>query len=206
MNYSGFDVSGTPKASTSDIARCEEAAGRKANGIYYTPLPLARVLCEWVLERRPQRILEPSYGNGAFLRAAYETLEQGGIPDPARRLVGVEIDPDAPRRVRDSGLDLKPAQLHQGDLLELNAKQLGGRFGAIAGNPPYIRHHLLPEELARRGRGGATERGVKLHGRSDAWAYFCAPLVRFLDDDGRLALVLPGSVLQAEYAAPLVEA
>jgi hypothetical protein len=64
----------------------------------------------------------------------------------------------------------------------------------------------LTPDLAACGREGAARLGIKLNGRSDAWAYFCAHLVGFLASGGRLALVLPGSALQADYAKPLLEA
>ena len=121
-------------------------------------------------------------------------------------LFGVDIDPEAPQRVRDSGLEIQGGNLKTGDLLALDPEDLGGLFEAIVGNPPYVRHHRLTEELARRGRESGKRLGIELNGRSDAWAYFCAHLTSFLSDSGRLALVLPGSVLHADYAEPLLAA
>jgi adenine-specific DNA-methyltransferase len=125
---------------------------------------------------------------------------------PEERLYGVEINRDGPQQLLRRGLKLSPDHLIEGDLLEQDVDGLGGPFKAIVGNPPYIRHHRLSKDLADRGREAASELGIDLNGRSDAWAYFCAHLVTFLDPEGRLALVLPGSVLHAEYAAPLLDA
>jgi adenine-specific DNA-methyltransferase len=178
----------------------------KLNGVYYTPPRLAGILSDWALKKNPERILEPAYGGGVFLQAAHEALIRQGVPHPESRLFGVEIDPAGPTRLLDRGLRLPSTHLHEGDLLSLDVDALGGCFEAIVGNPPYIRHHLLSKELADRGREGAVRLGIDLNGRSDAWTYFCAHLVTFLAPRGRLALVLPGSVLQAEYAAPLLDA
>lgn len=164
------------------------------------------MLAQWALARDPQRILEPAFGEGVFLFAAYDTLTEAGVPDPAARLYGVELDPLGAQRLREAGLELTAGHLRQADLLSLDAKRFGGGFNAILGNPPYIRHHLLSADLVARGRSGAKGLGIELNGRSDAWAYFCAHLVTFLDTGGRLALVLPGSVLQADYARPLLNA
>jgi adenine-specific DNA-methyltransferase len=183
-----------------------DVASRKLRGAYYTPPRLAGLLCNWVLALDPKRILEPSYGEGVFLREAEAKLLEKGVRDPGHRLHGVELEPTAATRLRESGLRLPEKHLRKADLLSLTPEHLGGRFDAIIGNPPYIRHHLLTPDLAARGREGAERLGIKLNGRSDAWAYFCAHLVGFLADGGRLALVLPGSVLQAEYAKPLLEA
>lgn len=199
----------TPTSALSGVARNREAVAdsqRKANGVYYTPSRLARLLARWALARYPERILEPAFGGGVFLRAAYETLTEMGVADPASRLYGVEVDPLGRQWIRESGLKLRTRQLRQADLLSLDPKQLGGGFDAILGNPPYIRHHLLTEQLVTRGRAGGKQLGIELNGRSDVWAYFCAHLVTFLNAGGRLALVLPGSVLHADYAQPLLNA
>jgi adenine-specific DNA-methyltransferase len=178
----------------------------KLTGAYYTPPRLAGLLAGWVLERDPQRILEPSFGQGVFLREIAAKLHERGIHEPGRRIFGVELDRSAASRLRESGLRLPERHLHSGDLLSFDADALGGPFDAIVGNPPYIRHHLLDEALVARGRRSASRLGITLNGRSDAWAYFCAHLMTFLSGDGRLALVLPGSVLQADYAKPLLNA
>jgi adenine-specific DNA-methyltransferase len=179
---------------------------RKTNGVYYTPPRLAGLLADWVVERDPRRILEPSYGQGVFLREIDAKLRERGNRDPGRRIFGVELDRSAASQLRESGLKLPEGHLHSGDLLSFDADALGGLFDAIVGNPPYIRHHLLDETLVARGRRSASRLGITLNGRSDAWAYFCAHLMTFLSEDGRLALVLPGSVLQADYAKPLLNA
>jgi adenine-specific DNA methylase len=179
---------------------------RRANGAFYTPPSLARVLADWAIEHRPRRILEPSFGDGVFLRAATDLLSRSGISDPGERLFGVEIDPTAQERIKDSGLQIRGSQLWTGDLLSLDVEDLGGPFEAIIGNPPYIRHHRLDERLAERGRKSGRRLGIELNGRSDAWAYFCAHLTSFLSENGRLALVLPGSILHADYAEPLLSA
>lgn len=183
-----------------------ESTQRKLRGAYYTPPRLAGLLCNWALASVPKRVLEPSYGDGVFLREAEAKLLEHGVQSPGRRLFGVELDPDAAGRLRASGMRLPENHLWNTDLLSLTQEDLGGRFEAIVGNPPYIRHHLLTPELAARGRAGAERLGIGLNGRSDAWVYFCAHLVGFLAPGGRLALVLPGSVLQADYAKPLLEA
>jgi adenine-specific DNA methylase len=164
------------------------------------------VLTDWAIEHQPARILEPSFGNGVFLRAARDQLSKSGVSDPEARLFGVDIDPKAHEHIRDSGLKLKKDHLRTSDLLALDAEELGGPFDAIIGNPPYIRHHRLREILAERGRKSARRLGIELNGRSDAWAYFCAHLTSFLSEEGRLALVLPGSILHADYAEPLLSA
>ncbi len=197
-----------PAAPTGDSVgiRINERERRKATGAFYTPPRMARLLARWALESDPSRILEPSFGDGVFLQAAYDALAEAGVPAPASRLTGVEIDAAAAQRACERIPNLKADQLHCEDLLSLEPTLLGEPFEAILGNPPYIRHHRLTAPQIARGRAGARRLGVELNGRSDAWAYFCAHLLRFLAPGGKMALVLPGAVLHAEYAKPLLDA
>lgn len=180
------------------------ASNAKARGAFYTPRDLAQILTDWALANKPSRVLEPAFGQGVFLSAAYDALLRMGEPRPERCLFGVEIDPAGRREVLEEGLGIRSDHLLIGDLLGLEVDDLGGPFGAILGNPPYIRHHSLSPSQIARGRKSAARIGVDLNGRSDAWAYFCAHLISFLRPRGRLALVLPGSVLHADYAEPLL--
>lgn len=41
----------------------------KLRGGYYTPEPLALFITKWVLKTNPKAILEPSCGDGIFLKA-----------------------------------------------------------------------------------------------------------------------------------------
>ena len=97
-------------------------------------------------------------------------------------------------------------QLLATDFFSLTADTLGGTFDGILSNPPYVRHHRLKGEPRARARRRARQAGIELPERADAWAYFVAHLLTFLGEDGRMGLLLPGSVLHAEYADPVLAA
>src|SRR5438477_12311985 len=103
----------------------DERERRKATGAFYTPPRMARLLARWALEGNPRRILEPSFGDGVFLQAANETLVEAGVPAPATRLTGVEIDACAVQRAYERIPNVNADQLHHGDLLSLEPARPG---------------------------------------------------------------------------------
>ena len=183
-----------------------DGAQERANGVVYTPAALAEALAEWAVRRDTRRLLDPSFGDGAMLAAGVARLRSLGVRQPGRKVWGVELDALGPGRVAQRRLAIPDAHLHTGDFLAYSVEDLGGAFDAVVANPPYVRHHRLETATKRLGQRRALEAGIQLGERSDAWTYFCAHLVGVLSDDGRLAVLLPGSVLHAGYALPLLHA
>jgi adenine-specific DNA-methyltransferase len=181
---------------------------QKALGAFYTPPQLVEALVDWALDPDTRRVLDPSFGDGRFLRSAIDYLAAAGVQRPHTRVFGAELDPLVARHPCElQGLGVPPENLVEGDFFATNLDSWDGkRFDAIVGNPPYVRHHHLSPDSKRLARQHALRVGVALNERSDAWAYFCAALLDYLEPHGRLALVLPGAVLHAEYALPLLHA
>jgi hypothetical protein len=182
-------------------------AKRKALGAYYTPPELADALVRWAVDAGTARVLDPSYGDGRFLRSAIDRYRELGVSAPHRRVFGAELDDSAVQRASALRAEVPAGNLVASDFFATDLDSWdGGRFDAIVGNPPYVRHHLLSAESKRLAQLHARRVGVALSERADAWAYFCAALMDYLEPSGRLALLLPGAVLHAEYALPLLHA
>jgi adenine-specific DNA-methyltransferase len=182
------------------------ASAQRLRGAYYTPGPLAAAIAAWAVTPTANRVLDPSCGNGILLAAARDRMEELRTPDIASRLYGVEIDTDACRHTQ-AALALSADQIRQADFFACSLADIGGQpFDAVIGNPPYVRHHLQTADAKLRAAAQARAAGIELNDRADAWAYFCAHALSFLAGRGRLALILPGSVLHADYALPLIHA
>ena len=182
-------------------------AKRKALGAYYTPPDLADALVRWAVDTGTERVLDPSYGDGRFLRSAIDRYRVLGVGRPHHRVFGAELDDSAIDRAAALRAEVPVGNLIGGDFFATDLDSWDGkRFDAIVGNPPYVRHHLLSAESKQLAQRHARRVGVVLSERADAWAYFCAALLDYLEPRGRLALVLPGAVLHAEYALPLLHA
>src|SRR5215469_17926147 len=68
---------------------------QKRLGVYYTPEWLADHLVSWALLRGIGRILDPSFGGCAILRAALRHLSQRVGTRGASLVYGFDIDPHA---------------------------------------------------------------------------------------------------------------
>ena len=191
------------------VATCREEPvvdPRRLLGAYYTPDPLPGVLTEWALAPGRGTVLDPSYGGCAFLNAATTVLTGKGVPEPGHLVFGVDVDPSCLERVRVSG-NLVEKNCMVRDFLTLSPKDLhGAPFQAVIGNPPYVRHHWLNGTTREAGRAAIKAAGVRLPGRASAWAYFLVHTLSFIAKHGRLAMLVPEAIQQADYAASVREA
>ncbi|MFQ5853126.1 MAG: class I SAM-dependent DNA methyltransferase [Candidatus Binatia bacterium] len=75
------------------------------------------------------------------------------------------------------------------------------QFDAIVCNPPYTRHHQLPE--AYKSSWAAVmkqEYGIRLSRFSSLFAYFFVQATRMLAPTGRMAFITPAVVFEASYS------
>jgi adenine-specific DNA methylase len=173
-------------------------ASNKARGAYYTPPEIGAFLASWAVRTREDRVLDPACGDGALLVAAARRLRALGgggelsgsdVHAPAvaeaRARLAIEGAPVGCLRVADA-FDEPPAPVD-----------------VVIGNPPFIRYQAWSGEARQKAQRAALAAGVELTGLANAWAAFVIHACRFLDEGGRLALVLPASLLSADYAAPV---
>ena len=178
---------------------------RRLLGAYYTPDELALVMVRWALANNRGPVLDPSYGGCAFLDAAARVLSESDPASPGRLVYGVDINPLCADIVRQSER-LVDANCVARDFLEASPLDLeGSPFTAIVGNPPYVRHHWITGDQRESARAIAADSTVPLPATASLWAYFLLHSLQFLADGGRLAMLVPEAILQADYAAPLRE-
>ena len=175
-------------------------------GVYYTPEALAGVLAKWALAPGRGTVLDPSFGGCAFLNAATRVLASKGVSEPGRLVFGVDVDPLCLEYVRGSR-NLVEKNCMVRDFLSLSPKDLhGAPFEAVIGNPPYVRHHWLNGTTREAGRAAVAAAGVRLPARASTWAYFLVHALSFIARHGRLAMLVPEAIQQADYAASVREA
>jgi methylase of polypeptide subunit release factors len=175
----------------------DSAQGRKARGAFFTPPEIAHYIAEWAIRSADDRILEPSSGDAAFLVAATDRLrELGGDVRP--EVDGVEIHSAsaavARKRVTAAGGD---PRIHVGDFFAVPPRPA---YSAVIGNPPYIRYQQFRGESRAQSRKAALSAGVALSRLASSWAAFTLHAAMFLQDGGRMGLVLPGELLSVNYA------
>ncbi|MFH1468616.1 MAG: N-6 DNA methylase [Pseudomonadota bacterium] len=179
----------------------EQESPEKLRGGYYTPADIAAWLVRWVAEAQPRRLLEPSAGDGAFLRAVAAT----GLPD-LRELTAFELDPAEAARAREAARDLRgvEADVRAEDFLAWAAGALaqGLHFDACVGNPPFIRYQYLPETLQARAEALIRGLGLPFTKHTNAWVPFVIAALALLRPGGRLAMVVPSELLHVLHAQP----
>jgi len=104
---------------------------KKKLGAFYTDNELVNFLTEKILINNPKRILEPSFGEGVFIKNLYKKKYDGEI-------VGIEIDKKIFEKFKLNNNKLK---LINKNFLEYNENS---GYDVIFGNPPFVRTRFLP--------------------------------------------------------------
>jgi adenine-specific DNA-methyltransferase len=181
----------------------------KLRGGYYTSSEVAAWLCAWAIRSSKDRVLEPSCGDGAFLKVAAERYAEMGARSPtiAKQLIGVEILATEAARARARMKDLLGPRardvVQTGDFFGWFQQNKQPPFDAVVGNPPFIRYQSFPEPHRSRAMAIMAERGLSPNRLTNIWVPFVVAAASSLRPGGRLALVLPAELLQVSYAAQL---
>lgn len=189
------------------VVTAHDIGHRKKIGAFYTPLSVSAALSNWGIRSATDLVLEPCFGGCTFLEAAVARLGELGNSAPERNLFGCDIDPLAfsylKKRIKPTTI---AGHFFAQDFLAYSPDQCSaGKVDLVIGNPPYIRNSNFSTKQRETVVKAMTAAGVNIHGRANLWAYFVVHALRFLKDDGRLALVLPGSFLYADYSAAVRE-
>lgn len=181
----------------------EDQTAQKLRGGYYTPVDLASFISRWVADLRPEKVLEPSCGDGAFFQAMADV---GGFQEVS--VTAFELDDTeagkAHRRANELGL--RRTDIRSEDFLGWaieNMENGGERFDAVIGNPPFVRYQFLPPEFQARAAIIFDELGLKFTKHTNAWVPFILASMSLLRPGGRLAMVVPAEIIHVTHAQSL---
>jgi adenine-specific DNA-methyltransferase len=174
---------------------------KKTFASYYTPFELQEILCDWAIRSPCDNILEPSFGGCGFLESAINQLFKLGNHMPLNNLYGCDINKEAfihlsekiqgshsrKNFICDDFLSLRP--------IDFNISE----FDVLVGNPPYISHHNMTRVQKESAAGILKGVDFGLGRTASLWAYFVIHGFEFLKRNGRVAWVLPNSLLFADY-------
>ncbi len=184
---------------------------RKTRGAFFTPPAIADFLAEWAVGgKRAAHVLDPTSGEGVFLRSAGQQLRALGATSSeiTAQLHGVDVHQaslDETRLLLDE--DGLAATLRQSDFFEVaSPDQLVAGLpwmDAVIGNPPFVRYQEHRGEARKRSVAAALRQGVRLSGLASSWAALLVHACSFLQPDGRVAMVVPKELLTVGYAEPI---
>lgn len=172
------------------------ASSQRALGAYYTPSTASRFLAGWTLRGDDDRVLEPSFGDGAFLDALRFEADARGLQP---QVWGVEVAADTYTATVGRGA-IDPDHAVRGDFLEVEPFPVD----AVLANPPFVRlRHLDAAQRARSVQTASRTLGEAMPTDGSLWMPFVLHAAEFLRPGGRLAFVLPFDVTYLRYARPL---
>lgn len=171
----------------------------KLRGGYYTPPAIADSLVKWAITSRDMRVLEPSCGDGVFVRAAAARLGSRG------HITAIEYDPAEADKVTADGEVPVDVLVHDAFTWFNANPDVEGRFDVVVGNPPFIRYQNFLEEQRNQAFHMMRQEGLHPSRLTNAWLPFVVLATRALREGGRLGLVLPAELMQVGYACELRE-
>ena len=173
-----------------------EIMAEKRRGAYYTSSLLVaaclnRIAC-LTDATRPLRVLEPSAGDGAFIRSLQDFARNGLFT--GTQLTCVELSEGEAAKCRQ---ELTRSGL-AGHVISSSffawANQEDARFDAVVGNPPFVRYQFVEEHDRSLAETLLRSEGLDLHGVSNLWIPFVLLSLRRLVEGGAFALVLPSEL------------
>ena len=180
-----------------------DVTDEKLRGGFYTPDPLV----DFVVKRATAdatpadaRVLEPSAGDGAFLRG----LARAGLT--GSRVTAVEIVAAEAAKAR-SELDRLglTGNVVTGSMLQLAMTRDVGEFDVAIGNLPFVRFQFITHEDRAAATAVVTRVGLDDSGVSNLWIPMLVSALSLLKVGGRFAFVLPAECFTGVSAGRIRE-
>lgn len=173
---------------------------QKLRGGFYTPDWISDLLCSWAVNSGTRSLLEPSAGDGSFLRALARQ-RRGKV-----LIRGYELDETECSKA-NAALQEKYllGQIRNEDFLSnyLRGHEQGQKYDAVVGNPPYIRYQYLPVQQQAYAAQIFSKHSLKFTKHTNAWVPFVLASADLLAPGGRLAMALPAEILHIPHAQQL---
>jgi adenine-specific DNA-methyltransferase len=179
-------------------------ADRNRLGQFATPTALAHdiVLFAVALMHRdaPIRFLDPAFGTGSFFSA----LLAGAPTDTLQAATGFELDAHYGEPARQLWHDT-PLTLHLADFTRADPPtEEQARFNLIVCNPPYVRHHHIPnQEKPRLKELAERVAGVRIAGLAGLYCYFLCLSHPWMQSGGIAAWLIPSEFMDVKYGEAL---
>lgn len=175
---------------------------QKLRGGFYTDSDIADFLTRWALQKKPVRILEPSCGDGVFLESIARVRQAD-----ERHVSACELDAGEAGKAHAKVINVANTALdiHVGDFLKWFLFRLESEepFGAVVGNPPFIRYQYLPSEQQILSEKIFSRFGLPFTKHTNAWVPFVIASLALLEPGGRLAMVVPSEIFHIPHAQSL---
>ncbi len=181
----------------------KNASFDKLRGGFYTPPAIASFIVKWALSDNTHAdILEPSCGDGVFLKAIKDSNYQ------YNSLTAVELEATECKKAQNIAVNkanIVHDDFHNFCMNFLNTHTNQQKFDVVIGNPPYIRYQYFDKEQQQRASQIFEQAQLKYSKLTNAWVSFVVGSSLLLKETGKIGFVLPAEILQVSYAQPLRE-
>ena len=170
----------------------------KLRGGYYTPEPIAQFICNWAIDINTKGILEPSCGDGVFLKAAAKrVIEINPELSVEDTIVGIELFEKEAEKASVYG-----AKVVSGDFFGFYKDNIEGqqKFDVIIGNPPFIRYQNIDADSRETAFQLMRSAGLHPNKLTNIWLPFLVLSALALSGHGKLGMVIPAELFQVSYA------
>lgn len=175
-----------------------EVKSEKLRGGYYTPEPIAQFICNWAIDINTKGILEPSCGDGVFLKeAAKKVMEINPDLSIEDTIVGIELIEEEAKKASTYG-----TKVIFGDFFGFYKDNIEGKqkFDVIIGNPPFIRYQNVDVDSREIAFQLMRSAGLHPNKLTNIWLPFLVLSALALSKNGKLGMVIPAELFQVSYA------
>jgi len=172
-----------------------EASAEKLRGGFYTPPAIVSFILKWgINEGSKHDILEPSCGDGVFLKE----FKRHNLS--YQSITAIELDKIEAEKARH--IQLNNCTIINDDFHSY-CNKTNKKFDLIIGNPPYIRYQFFDKYQQVEAEDIFIRAGLKYSKLTNAWVSFVVGSSLLLKDIGKIGFVLPAEILQVSYAQQL---
>ena len=166
----------------------------KLRGGYYTSPKIAAALVQWVSPKNEETVLEPSCGDGVFLKSVKnysETHEMHKL-----NIIATELDPIEAQK------SSKYYPTMVSDFFSFFKQNIHKKMkiDVLLGNPPFIRYQNFNHEYREIAFELMHEYGFNPNKLTNIWIPFLLLGSEVLSDSGRIGMVIPAELFQVNYA------
>lgn len=159
-------------------------------GQFWTPNWVAEAMILYTI-KDTDLVFDPAAGRGAFFNALLNV-------NPSISYWGIDIDESV---LEDEIYHKNSCVVELRDFIKNPPQQ---KFKAIVGNPPYIRHHRINQEMKQFIKTLFTSiTGFTIDGRAGYHIYFLIQALNLLESNGRLAFIMPSDICEGIFATKL---
>ena len=179
----------------------ENITQKKLRGGYYTPQKLANYITKITLKDK-MKILEPSCGDGSFLKSIKNILDNSDYS--VEKIDAVEYIEEEANKSKKNLKDIDCASVINDDFYNfyVNCKK---KYNLIIGNPPYIRYQYLTAFQREKQSQVLIKNKMKSNKLINSWVFFLVACIELLEKNGTIAFVIPAEIMQVAYAEDLRE-